>query len=151
MAAKAHRLIIVKVIAPIRHGSFLDPVEQTVTQLLKAGYTQQVIEDMFEINVPYVIKELAHQGLLYPDGMLRKTDKRVVYRQGYIIARIGEKKFFDAWLDNHEELHQMDIGEACLTKTELPFHYVLEKFETEHKRVKGERVRKFTEIGMGGV
>lgn len=151
MASKSLKLIVVNVIAPIRHEHVLDPVELAVTQLIKTGYTQQVIEYMLEINVPYVVKELSHKGVLYPDGMLRKPEKKVVYRQGCIIARIGEKKFFDAWLDNHEELHQMDIGEACLTKTELPFHYVLEKFETEHKRVKGERVRKFTEIGMGGV
>lgn len=149
MAAKFHKLIVVKIVTPIRHENFLDPVEQAVTQLLNVGYTQQVIENILEINVPYVIKELSHKGLLYPDGMFRKTAIREVYRQGYIIAKIGEKRFFDAWLEEYEELHHMDIGEACLTKTELPLHYVLEKFETEHRPVKGKRATKFTEVGMG--
>ena len=106
---------------------------------------------MLEINVPYVIKELSHRGVLYPDAMFRKGEEREIYKQGYIFSNAGGKKFYDAWLHEFEGIEYLDIGRACLAKTELPVHYVLEKFETNHTPANGERAQKFTEIGWGGM
>ena len=144
------KLIVFHVIAPLRVKQQLDPVEQAVFKLLKAGYCQTVIEKTLEVNVSYVIKELSHKGLLYPDAMLRQSAEKETYKQGYIFSRVGEKSFFDVWLHDYEEIRYVDIGEACLTKADLPVHYVLNKFETKYKPEKSNRAQKFTEIGWVG-
>ena len=151
MASGTRKLIVFQVIAPLRMGQRLNPVEQAVFKLLEAGYCQAVIEKMLEINVPYVVKDLSHKGMLYPDAMFRKSEERQVYKQGYIFSKTGEKKFYDAWLNEYEEIKHLDIGESCLAKTELPVHYVLEKFETSYTPAKGVRAQKFSEIGWGGM
>ena len=149
MAYNARKLIVFHVFAPIRKEQQLDPVEQVVIKLLKAGYCQTVIEKMLEINVSYVVKELSYKGLLYSDAMFRKGAEIKTYKQGYIFSRVSEKKFFDAWLHDYEEIQYLNIGEACLSKAELPVHHVIDRFEIKYKPVKGERAQKFTEIGWG--
>ena len=151
MANSTRKLIVFQVIAPLHKEQQLNTVEQMVIKLLQAGYCQTVIEKMLAINVSYVIKELSYKGILYLDAMFKKSAKRETYTQGYIFSRAGEKKFFDAWLDDYEEIRYLDIGEAYLSKTELPIYYVLDKFETKFTPAKGERAQKFTKIGWGGM
>ena len=147
MANSARKLTVFQVITPLRIGQQLNPVERAVLKLLEAGYSLAVIEKMLEINVSYVIKDLSHKGMLYPDAMFRKGVERETYKQGYIFSNASEKKFYDAWLNDYEEIKCLDIGKASLTKTELPVHYVIEKFKTNYTPVKGVRAQKFTEIG----
>ena len=149
MAGSVRKLIVFQVIAPLQKEQRLNPVEQAVIELLKVGYSPAVIEKILEINVNYVIKDLSHRGVMYPDATFRKDVEREVYKQGYIFSNATEKKFFDAWLYNSEGIKYLDIGKAYLAKTELPIHYVIEKFEISHTPAKGERAQKFTEIGWG--
>ena len=149
MAFNTRKLIVFKVIAPLRLAEVPNAVEQAVIKLLEVGLCQTVIEKMLEIDISLVVAELSQKGLLYPDGRFRKTPERAIYKQGYIFSNAKEKKFFDVWVYDYEEIEYLDIGEACLDKTELPEHYVCEKFETKYKPIKGQQAQKFSEIKWG--
>ena len=151
MANNSRKLIVFQVIAPLRKEQLLNPVEQAVIKLLKTGYCQTVIEKILEVNVSCVIKELSYKGMIYLDAMFRKSPEKETYKQGYIFSKVGEKKFFDAWLHDYEDIQYLDIGNASLTIADLPVHYVFEKFETKYMPAKGNRAQKFTEIGWGGM
>ena len=149
--ASSRKLIVFRVIAPLRIVQRLNPIEQAVMGLLEAGYSLAVIEKILEINVNHAIKDISYKGMMYPDGMFRKREERAIYKQGYIFKSASGKKFHDAWLYDSEGIEYLDIGKACLAKTELPVHHVIKSFEISHTPVKGERAQKFTEMGWSGM
>ena len=147
MAKSTDRVLAHRVIAPLWVKPRLCAVELAAARLLGAGFSPQVIAAMLDVNLAHVVHELAAKGFMYPDATPKEHEAKEVFREGFIFSAPGGALFYDAWLDCLDDIREHDIGEPCLERAELPFHYALDTQETERGPGGGNTARKFTEIG----
>lgn len=143
------RLAAHRAIAPIAQPPPLDAAERAVMGLLDAGYGQQSIAQLLDINLALVIGGLVEKGVMRPDTSRAGGGPPEKFRHGYVFSD-GAGMFFDAWLSQPEDAQVYDIGEPCIPAGDMPLRYEIgepSEIKIEHRPSRGERAPKFTEIG----